>query len=128
MAAEEDQLSQAALASEFEDFKVLGDLQSMDRRELFDEQFMHFIRWFKKDIFSRYTKAEFRRMERNNFLSLIFGYLAVLATYILCPLLCRLIPSLGCAALCRGGVGHEVRGRDSYARPLTAKPDRRVAV
>src|SRR5262245_49790889 len=84
MAAEEDQLSQATLASEFEDFKVLGDLQKIDRKELFDDQFMDFIRWFKKDIFSRYTKADFRRMERRNFLLLIFGYLAVLSTYILC--------------------------------------------
>ncbi len=84
MAAEEDQLSQAALASEFEDFKVLGDLQKIDRKELFDEQFMDFIRWFKKDIFARYTKADFCRIERNNFLSLIFGYLALFATYILC--------------------------------------------
>src|SRR5262245_47706695 len=84
MSVEEDSLSQATLASEFEDFKVLGDLQKMNRKELFDEQFMDFIRWFKKDIFSRYTKADFRRIERKNFLLLIFGYLAVLSTYILC--------------------------------------------
>ena len=84
MAAEEDQLSQATLANEFEDFKVLGDLQNIDRKELFDDQFMDFIRWFKKDIFSRYSKADFRRIECKNFLSLVFGYLAVLSVYILC--------------------------------------------
>jgi len=82
--AAEEPLSQAALASEFEDFKVLGDLQRMNRKELFDDQFMDFIRWFKKDIFSRHSKADFRRTERQNFLCLIFGYLAVLSTYILC--------------------------------------------
>ena len=82
---EDDQLSsQTNLANEFEDFKVLGDLQAMDRKELFDEQFMDFIRWFKKDIFSRYTKADFRRIERKNFLLLVFGYLAVLSEYLLC--------------------------------------------
>jgi len=81
---EDDQLSnQSNLANEFEDFKVLGDLASMDHRELFDAQFMHFIRWFKKDVFSRYTKAQMRRMERNNFLMLVGGYLTVLAMYLL---------------------------------------------
>jgi hypothetical protein len=55
----------------------------MDRRELFEEQFMDFIRWFKRDIFSRYTKADFRRMERNNFIVLVVGFSAVLAAYIL---------------------------------------------
>jgi hypothetical protein len=83
-ADEDDQLSQATLASEFEDFKVLGDLQSMNRKELFDDQFMAFIRWFKKDIYSRYTKADFRRIERHNFLLLVGGYLAVFAMYLLC--------------------------------------------
>ena len=63
-----DQSSQTTLANEFEDFKVLGDLQRMDRKELFDEQFMDFVRWIKKDVFSRYTKADFQRIERNNFL------------------------------------------------------------
>src|SRR5262245_2090501 len=81
---EEDPLLQATLASEFEDFKVLGDLHTINCKELFDEQFIDFIRWFKKDIFSRYTKADFRRIERKNFLHLVFGYLAVLVTYILC--------------------------------------------
>lgn len=80
---EDEQTSQAALATDFEDFKVLGDLHSMNRKELFDDQFMDFVRWFKKDIFSRYTKAEFRRMERTNFLILVGGYLAVFGAYLL---------------------------------------------
>ena len=81
---DDDQASaQANLATEFEDFKVLGDLQSMDRKELFDEQFMHFIRWFKKDIYSRYTRAQLRLMERKNFLMLVGGYAGVLAAYLL---------------------------------------------
>src|SRR5262249_17110257 len=50
--------------------------------ELFDDQFMHFIRWFKKDIFSRYTRSDLRRMERNNFLVLVGGYIAMLSTYL----------------------------------------------
>src|SRR5215470_20401898 len=84
MEVAEDHLAQATLASEFEDFKVLGDIQKMNRKELFDDQFMDFIRWFKKDIYSRYTKADFHRLERQNFLRLVLGYMAVLAMYILC--------------------------------------------
>jgi hypothetical protein len=81
---EVDQTAQTAMAEEFEDFKVLGDLEKIDRKELFEHQFMDFVRWFKKDIFSRYTKADFQRIERNNFLTWILGYLGVLSAYILC--------------------------------------------
>src|SRR5258708_4192024 len=80
---EADQTSQASLASEFEDFKVLGDLQKMDRKELFDEQFMDFVRWIKKDVFSRYTKADFQRIERNDFLLFVGGYAGLIAAYLL---------------------------------------------
>lgn len=78
-----DRASQASLANEFEDFKVLGDLERIDRKELFDEQFMDFVRWIKKDIFSRYTKADFQRIERNNFLRLAIGNVGLLAAYLL---------------------------------------------
>jgi hypothetical protein len=81
---EDDQTAQTAMAVEFEDFKVLGDLEKIDRKELFEHQFMDFVRWFKKDIFARYTKADFQRIERNNFLAWILGYLGVLSAYILC--------------------------------------------
>lgn len=78
-----DRTSQASLANEFEDFKVLGDLERIDRKELFDEQFMDFVRWIKKDVFSRYTKADFQRIERNNFLRLVIGNIGLLAAYLL---------------------------------------------
>lgn len=79
-----DQVSQTSLANEFEDFKVLGDLQRLDRKELFDDQFMDFVRWIKKDVFSRYTRADFQRLERNNFIRLVLGNIALLSTYLLC--------------------------------------------
>jgi hypothetical protein len=101
---DEKATSQASLATEFEDFKVLGDLQSMDRKELFDEQFMHFIRWFKKDIYSRYTRAELRLMERKNFLMLVGGYSAVLATYLLMHTVLQVNPLLWGVPLFVGAV------------------------
>src|SRR5258706_10433943 len=76
--------TQATLATEFEDFKTLGDHQNINQKELFDDRFMDFVRWLKKDSFSRYTKADFQRIERNNFLTLVIGYLGLLGTYLLC--------------------------------------------
>jgi hypothetical protein len=74
--------SQADVANDFDDFKVLGNLKKLNRDELFDEQFLDFMRWFKKDVHSRYKKSDFQKIERNDFLFLVFGYIALIGCYI----------------------------------------------
>lgn len=72
---------QADAAVQFEDFKVLGGIESINKNELFDDQFLEFMKWFRRDVHSTYSKADFRRIERNNFIAYSVGFAALVAAY-----------------------------------------------
>lgn len=77
--SEESQMDEGL---QFQDFQEFKDLKTVNRNEMFDEQFLHFIKWFKADIKGRWTRADFQRMERNDLLSLLAGYSLVIVAYV----------------------------------------------
>lgn len=77
-----DSQAQSTLAREFQDFNVFAGHRNLNKEEMFDEEFLEFVKWFKKDIHSQYTKKDFQRMERNNILALAIGYLVVFGAYL----------------------------------------------
>ena len=76
--------TQSTLASDFDDFKVFSDHKRLNKEELFDEHFLQFMQWLKRDIHTHYTKADFQRIELRMLVELVGGYTLVLATYVLC--------------------------------------------
>lgn len=76
--------TQSTLANDFDDFKVFSDHKRLNKEELFDEHFLVFMQWLKKDIHTRYTKADFQRIELRMLLELVGGYSLVFLIYVGC--------------------------------------------
>jgi hypothetical protein len=78
-------LSESQLPSVYQDFDDYQDFRShqrLDKKEMFDEQFMDFMKWFKKDIHSRYSRKDFQAIERKSLALFIAGFIALLLSYL----------------------------------------------
>jgi hypothetical protein len=68
--------------SDFNDYIDFQSHEKLNKKEMFEPQFLKFMKWFKDDIHSRYTRQDFQRMELHLVIRLVFGYLALLGTYV----------------------------------------------
>jgi hypothetical protein len=81
----EPKLSESQLPAVYKDFDDYQDFQShqrLNKQEMFDDQFMDFMKWFKKDIHSRYSRKDFQAIERKNLAQFIIGYIALFFAYL----------------------------------------------
>lgn len=70
---------------DFDDFKVISSnkaVEKIDKHEMFDEQFLDFMQWFKKDIHARYTKKDFQKIQLRAAIDVAVGYAFGLGSYI----------------------------------------------
>lgn len=74
-----EQMEEGLAFQDFQDFREHG---AVKKNELFDEQFLHFIKWFKEDLRGRYTVDDYRRMERADLLILLGGFCGVFVAYL----------------------------------------------
>ncbi|MDX2272534.1 MAG: hypothetical protein NW237_11405 [Cyanobacteriota bacterium] len=69
----------------YDDFNDYLDFQShsrLNKKEMFDPQFLDFMKWFKNDIHSRYSRKDFQRIELLNIVQLVIGFALLLAAYL----------------------------------------------
>lgn len=79
------QLSESQSPAVYKDFADYQDFQShqrLNKQEMFDDQFMDFMKWFKKDIHSRYTRKDFQAIERKNLALFIVSFTALFLAYL----------------------------------------------
>jgi hypothetical protein len=74
--------AQLEASASFQDIGQWKVHKGFKKDEMFDEQFVDFMKWLRKDIHSKYTTEDFRAMERRNVTSLIVGYVCLGATYL----------------------------------------------
>jgi hypothetical protein len=43
---------------ELEDFKAFESHQRLNKKEMFENQFLDFMQWFKEDVHSKYTRRD----------------------------------------------------------------------
>jgi fatty acid desaturase len=67
---------------DFDDYHDFQSHQRLDKKEMFDEQFIDFMKWFKKDIHSRYSRKDFQAIERKNLALFIAGLIALFLAYL----------------------------------------------
>jgi fatty acid desaturase len=78
-------LSEPQLPAVYKDFDDYQDFQShqrLNKQEMFDDQFMDFMKWFKKDIHSRYSRKDFQAIERKNLALFICSFIALFLSYL----------------------------------------------
>lgn len=75
--------SDSEIYGDYQDYQEFASqLKKIGKKHNFTDDFLNFMDWFKKDIHSRYTKKDFQRMELKNFQILFFGFLGILAAYL----------------------------------------------
>ncbi len=72
---------QPSIYGDFDDLQDFESHRRLNKKEMFDPQFLKFMAWFKKDIHSRYTRKDFQRMELNNLIQLVVGFCGLIAAY-----------------------------------------------
>jgi fatty acid desaturase len=75
-------VKESEIYSDFQDFQTFADHQNLNKKAMFEDQYMAFMSWFKKDIHGRYSKKDFQRIELRNLTVLVAGYAGMLATYV----------------------------------------------
>jgi hypothetical protein len=63
--------------SDFTDYQAFESHQSLNKEEMFDDQFIDFMKWFKQDVRQRYSREDFQKIELSNLLTLAIGYLGI---------------------------------------------------
>lgn len=53
----------------------------LKRDEMFDDQFIDFMRWLRNDLKGVYTREDFQDIERGNMITLLVGYAALVGLY-----------------------------------------------
>ncbi|MCG9892195.1 MAG: hypothetical protein MH252_14100 [Thermosynechococcaceae cyanobacterium MS004] len=71
-----------AVYKAFDDYQDFQSHQHLNKQEMFDDQFMDFMKWFKKDIHSRYSRKDFQAIERKNLALFIGGFIALFLSYL----------------------------------------------
>jgi hypothetical protein len=69
---------QAEIQRNFEDFQVFESHQHLNKKEMFESQFLDFMKWFKDDVHSTHTRKHFQRIELRHLLFRVGGYVFVL--------------------------------------------------
>lgn len=71
-------LTQNEIHQDLEDFQVFESHQRLNKKEMFENQFLDFMKWFKDDVHSNYTRKDFQRMELKHLLYRVGGLVFVL--------------------------------------------------
>jgi fatty acid desaturase len=74
-------MSGTEVYSDFNDYLAFQAHGRLNKKEMFDSQFVDFMKWLKNDIHSRYSRKDFQRYELNSILQLTLGYGGMLAAY-----------------------------------------------
>lgn len=72
---------QTAVYGDFDDYQDFESHRQLNKKEMFDADFLKFMAWFKKDIHSRYSRKDFQRMEFMHLIQLGIGFAALAGTY-----------------------------------------------
>ncbi|MGL5940007.1 MAG: hypothetical protein ACRC2S_06405 [Waterburya sp.] len=68
----------SSVYSDFSDYQKFASHQRLNKQEMFDDQFMNFMKWFKQDVHQTYTRQDFQKIELRNLAILAIGYLVIL--------------------------------------------------
>lgn len=68
--------------SDFNDYLDFQNHQKLNKKEMFESQFLDFMKWFKDDIHKRYSRKDFQRMELNLVIRLFIGYSILFGLYL----------------------------------------------
>jgi hypothetical protein len=71
-------LTQNEIHQDLEDFQVFESHQRLNKKEMFENQFLDFMKWFKDDVHGKYTRKDFQRMELKHLLYRVGGLVFVL--------------------------------------------------
>ncbi len=82
MQQKENPSTEPEVYADFEDFQAFENQSGLNKKEMFEPQYVRFMQWFKADIHSRYSKKELQRIELKNVIILVTGYLGMFACYL----------------------------------------------
>lgn len=76
--ADVSRVVQTEIQRNFEDFQVFESHQRLNKKEMFESQFLDFMKWFKDDIHDNHTRRDFQHIELKNLLYLVGSYAFIL--------------------------------------------------